>query len=76
MATQSNGKWLNSRGNPTDPAKIDPVTKRKDRTVESVVKDAIRLQRRMELAKLNYLDKIEKYQTSAHIFLNHTYHKP
>lgn len=57
------GFWMSPRGKAVDPEVISPLDKRRDRTVEQIVKAAARLENRMRVDKEKYLQKIDKYMS-------------
>lgn len=69
-----NGDWINGRGKPVPVNLIDPVVKRREKTIDRIVKIANRLETRMKkdkemiikiiLAHMEYLEKRNKVKAN------------
>ncbi len=57
-----NGDWIDSRGRSIPPNYIDPIDRKKDATVESIVNEALKLEKNLQNLKTKWMNKIRAYQ--------------
>ncbi len=57
-----NGDWIDARGKAIPPSYVKPIDKKKDATVESIVNEALSLEKKLKTLKAKWLHKVRAYQ--------------